>query len=333
MMENTTFAAVAAASISPSVRLQMNRYGILFFIILGNIGSLFSVGIYRRRKFSASSCTPYLLAVSINTFLFVNFALLTRLLEAGFTSINFTSKSLAFCRIRSFLYHAITTYHMFSLVMASFDRFLVTRLMFYRKRTSNIICLLLAVLCFSAYAHIFKYFIIDSRIRACGACFSTFYTAFFVWFYLSVYCLLPITLMAIFGVLTVRRVHRVRTALFPRAGTIRQREHNLLRMVITTVVLTLILTLPFGVQNLYLVFGPPTNPENTFSAELRRILEDISRLLLYSNHTLAFYINMVASRGFRQEFTGMIESWRKRWRKQPIDQTTTNNIVVLSSHI
>jgi hypothetical protein len=214
MMENMTFGPTGTeASVLPLIRLQMNRYGILFIIIFGNIGSLFSIVIYRRPNFSASTCTTYLLAVSINTFLFVNFALLTRLLEVAFDSINFTSTSLAFCRIRSLFYHAITTYHMFCLALASLDRFLVTRMIFYRKKTSYIFCLLLAVLCLSSYAHILKYFIIDSRLQACAALFSTFYKVFFVWFYMSIYCLLPVTLMAIFGSLTVCKIHRMRTVL------------------------------------------------------------------------------------------------------------------------
>ena len=130
-----------------SIRLQMNRYGILFFIIFGNIGSIFSIAVYCRPKFSSSSCTSYLLAISINTSIFVNFALLTRFLEAGFESINFSSKSLAFCRIRSLLYHAITTYHMFSIVLASFDRFLITRMVFYcRVESSSMLCLFFNIL-------------------------------------------------------------------------------------------------------------------------------------------------------------------------------------------
>jgi hypothetical protein len=319
MGENTTFAITAeAVSILPAIRLQMSRYAILFVIIFGNIGSLFSIAVYRRPKFSTSSCTSYLIAVSINTFLFVNFALLTRLMEVGFKSMNFTSKSLAFCRIRSLLYHAITTYHMFSLVMASFDRFLVTRLIFYRKKTSNIICFLLAVLCLLAYAHVLKYFTIDSRLKSCCACFSTFYKTFFVWLYMSVYCLLPVTLMAIFGILTVRKIHQMRIVLPQRASAIRHREHHLIRIVLATVVLTLVLTLPFGVKNLYFVFGPPIGPDNTFSAELQKLLEEISRVLLYVNHIMSFYINLVASKSFRQEFIDVVKSWKKKFRKLPM---------------
>ena len=319
-MENTTFATTTTiVSVLPSIRLQMNRYAIIFIIIFGNIGSLFSIAVYRRPKFSASSCTSYLIAVSINTFLFVNFALLTRLLEVGFESMNFTAKSLVFCRIRTLLYHAITTYSMFSLVLASFDRFLVTRLVFYRKTTSNIVCFLLAILCLLAYTHVFKYFIIDSKLEACCACFSTFYRTFFVWFYMSIYCVLPVTLMAVFGILTVRKIHKMRTILArQRVNTMRKREHHLIRIILATIALTIVLIIPYAVKNLNFALGPPIGPKNSFNAELQKILEDVSRLLLYVNHTIAFYLNLVASKDFREEFISVIESWKKRGRKQPI---------------
>jgi hypothetical protein len=156
MAENTNFATTArVVLILPSIRLQLNRYHILFIIIFGNIRSLFSIAVYRRHKISARSCTSYFLALSINTFLFVYFARLTRFLELGFESMKFTSKSLAFCKIQSVSCHSIN--------------------ILSKKKTSNIVCILLAVLCISAYVHVLKYFIIGSRLKACCACFATFY--------------------------------------------------------------------------------------------------------------------------------------------------------------
>jgi hypothetical protein len=158
MMENMTFGPTGTeASVLPLIRLQMNRYGILFIIIFGNIGSLFSIVIYRRPNFSASTCTTYLLAVSINTFLFVNFALLTRLLEVAFDSINFTSTSLAFCRIRSLFYHAISHVLSRSCLFRSLsghsnDILSEKNIIYFLSFTS---CVMFVVLC--SYTQIFYY--------------------------------------------------------------------------------------------------------------------------------------------------------------------------------
>ena len=142
---------------------------------------------------------------------------------------------------------------------------------------------------------------------------------------MSVYCLLPITLMAIFGILTVRQIHRTQTLLSRHATSNCRREHHLIRMVLVNVILTLILTIPFEAKNLYFAF----DPENSFSKELYRILEDISRLLLYVNHTMTFYINLIASSGFRQEFINVTESWRTKWKKEPIRR---DNELVTADH-
>lgn len=65
-----------------NVDVQIHRYVLLPTIVLGNIGTLLNLLICHRPTYISSPCTTYIIASSVNTFVLLNFTLLTRLLEA-----------------------------------------------------------------------------------------------------------------------------------------------------------------------------------------------------------------------------------------------------------
>lgn len=171
-------------------------------------------------------------------------------------------------------------------------------------------CVFVAIISLAAYAHTLKYFHIDRIHHSCCPCLTSFYVTFFAWFFVVFYCLLPTTLMSVFSILTIHSIGRIRHVHPHNMRMIRHRERYLIQMTLSVVLLTPLCTLPVAAKQLYVVFS--TSKKTGFSKN-EKLMARILRLSFYINHAMAFYINLVASKGFRQEFVKSIKHYHNSW--------------------
>lgn len=309
-MENNT----KSASNYDNIDIQINRYVLFSAIILGNVGTFLNLLIFRRPMYVCSPCSTYIIASGVNTFVLLNFALLTRLLEAGF-GFHTSAESLLYCKVRSYIYYSTMTFSILCTVLASADRFLATtnlnRLKYLqRKSSARAACVIVAIVSLISYTHILQYFHIDQIHHSCCPCLTNFYINFFAWFFVGFYCLFPTTLMSVFSILTIRNIHRIRHVHPHNMCMIRRRERYLIQMTLSLVLLTLLCTLPFAAKHLYIALS--TSKRTGFS-EIEKLWATVLRLPFYINHAMPFYVNLVASKGFRQEFVKLIKEFRDSW--------------------
>lgn len=104
--------------------VQLNIYFGCFLYATGVIGNIFNMIIYRSRTLRDRACSVYLFWASVVNLLYVNFVLLTRILQKGFR-IPIMTRYDALCRIRQFAsgYGNQLTFTL--LALATLDRILL----------------------------------------------------------------------------------------------------------------------------------------------------------------------------------------------------------------
>jgi hypothetical protein len=158
-----------------------------------------------------------------------------------------------------------------------------------------------------------------------GVCWMFDFYKFFYGIYLCiVVTILPHTLMIVFGFLTVRDLHQ------RHAGNVqlRRKDHDLMRMVIVEVIVSLCTVMLYSA---YLLYSTATFFVVNKSADRLQIESFISFLgnFIITAHGVApFYIFIISSKTFRREFTHIVANWwykyiLRRARVAPINDHVT----------
>ncbi|CAF1051769.1 unnamed protein product, partial [Didymodactylos carnosus] len=268
-----------------------------------------------RKSLRSSPCSLYFLASAINNFFVLYFSLITRLLSDGF-SIDPTSNSMAFCKIRyyfSYIFFALSPYFT---VLASIDRYCVSssnpnirrfsnRTVAYRAISMTILFTLLI------YMHMAIYFQVNTipfiPITYCYTRPGT-YATFYALFYLIFYCLLPPVLMGTFGLLTILSIRQHRQRIVPSTVNIsrgKKRDKQLSRMLLIQIITEVLLVMPFAIMQLILVILNYVNDIITFVAAL-------TVLPLFFSYCTSFYIYTLSARLYRTELFRVIDLILKR---------------------
>lgn len=104
--------------------VQLNIYLGCFLYVIGVIGSIGNMIIYRSRTFRDRACSVYLFWKSIVDLLYMNSVLLTRILQKGFR-VSITTRYDALCKIRQFSSNYGNQLAFTFLALATLDRILL----------------------------------------------------------------------------------------------------------------------------------------------------------------------------------------------------------------
>jgi hypothetical protein len=105
---------------------QLNIYFGCFLWVMGNIGSIGNIIVFRSRSFRNRAFAIYLLSESISDFIYFNFVLFTRILEIGF-EISVTNQFNFICKLYQFAseWNNLVSFTLFA--FATIDRILSTQ--------------------------------------------------------------------------------------------------------------------------------------------------------------------------------------------------------------
>ncbi|CAF1132555.1 unnamed protein product [Didymodactylos carnosus] len=128
--------------------------------------------------------------------------------------------------------------------------------------------------------------------------------------YVLSYAMGPPLLMAVFGMLTISNVGKIRRHIVPSQGVpnikIRKKDIQLMIMLFCQVTLILIFTSPFGIQKLYDTFTL-NNVKTSLKVAQDNFATQFIRLVSYIEHVFGFYFYTLSSRTFRNEFLRLID--------------------------
>ncbi|XP_071108763.1 probable G-protein coupled receptor 139 [Haliotis cracherodii] len=292
-----------------SVIGSMERYYILFILVLGFPGNLASIVTILKMSRLKSS-TFYVAALSIVD----NVALI---LKSIFMELlhHPNAFSVAGCRFMCFLGLVTAAFSNWILVAMATERFMAVRFplmvasIWTLRRTVVLTCIIFSCLC-ALHMHIFWTMV--NSVNGCvySADYTDFTTEYWYWISASVYAFIPCTVLIVFNFLIVyniqqsskiRRDLAVNTSCSnkaKRSGSGCHDNHITIMLVSVTIVFV-ILTIPRCVVMLVIKGGPP---QSSLEQVQRRFVDVLTSMFADSNHAVNFYLYFFAGRQFRYQF-------------------------------
>ena len=312
--------------------LYLSRYTQPALIVFGTFGALANqVLFYSRKPLRATSCSLYFRALSLNDLAALYIYVLLQWLVDQY-NFDPTKNFDWYCRLKTFLNSGLYTLSPYLVVMACFDRFCTssTDARLRRIATVRVASYLIPCTCIFVFASYFHIFIWYQLIKtpAYTVCVATnaLYTKFFSLFITIFLGLMPPILMLTFCGATLISLRQQRRRVMPvNQLRTRQRDNQLLKMLLLYVICHLILTIPFAVTLLLVVYQ---------QANLSAILILLFRcfvLLFNVNFSTSFYIYTLGTPFYRQELFSLIDSIKgrlhamiRRTQNYPMPQAVDN---------
>jgi hypothetical protein len=294
--------------------------------LFGMMGNLFNLIIFTSRTFFKQSCSLYFVAISINNIAMYFIGLSTRILADGFQIEIFSGNSNVYCKIRTYLVNTLFAMSSWFFVFASLARYYSTnqsalKRQRYCSTSMALKCICLVIVgCFAIHIHVIIYYQYVLKLNPNKKCSLTcttnnlIYTIFFSFFILIFYSLLPPILMSIIGVLTLNSIRHSRRQINPLIiQQLAKRDINQLHKNLSVQMITLIiLTIPHSCYYLYAGFTTSQQSnKSSFTLEYEKLILNLARLLLYINYGSSFYIQMIISKIFREEFIRIIKNIKR----------------------
>ncbi len=313
-----------SVTVLPFVQQMMIRYIMSTYFAMGLIGNICNFTVFMKQSRQRTSCSIYLLALSIFAFIYLLWSVVPLLYTLN--HIDPQTQSLFYCKIRLYGSHVIGQFVRFSVVFACADRFFLTRTSARLRSWSSvqtarkIIPINCAIWTVSGL-HLIIF--MDIRGGVCGM--FGFYKFFYPIYQCILVGILPPVLMGVFGYLTVRSLRQRHAA----SEHIRQKDNDLMRMLVAEIMINIFTSIPFSANLLYGTVTFNVVGKSAERVEIEAFANFVSQFMIHMLSVAPFYLFLIASKTFRREFTQIIIGWwykyiLRRARVAPITgQTTT----------
>ncbi|CAF1183884.1 unnamed protein product [Didymodactylos carnosus] len=251
---------------------------------------------------------------------------LTRILESGF-DVRPVDHNRRICKIRNYLAHVAVYQSSLFITMACIDRCAATCTnVKYRKFYESVVAyrvLPVSILfCFLILSHIPIWFETEYvlsefnvKVMRCYARKGT-YRLVFNTFFLIFYSIIPLTLMSVFGLITVRNIrHKLLCCQTQKSRYLRKKDHQLITMMLMQILLFIILTFPFAIEKFYSILTE-NNVKSSLTIAWDNFVKSVILLLLYTNYSDSFYLYTLSATVFRKEFLAIFQ---KKFKETTID--------------
>ncbi|CAF1447582.1 unnamed protein product, partial [Adineta steineri] len=288
------------------VQLQLDRYGLLTILILGNIGNVFIMFLFKNHW--KNPCAMYLMSTALTNILLLTFNIPMALYSFDYGDP--ASNSMVLCKLRPYLSNVWSQMGRYFVALACIDRFRI----FSQLSTARYLIGIMTIVWSIAASHsLVMTTIIDGR---CGMTklYSTIYTIYILVFT----SLIPPVTMTIFEYMTYRNMKQLRTRIQPirnddmidrQSFSITSRDRQLLTMVIIEILVYVISMSLYPVILLEMLI---TNYMNINKSpqylEIESFIYTIATLLGFANNAAPLYIYYFTSSTFRQDFRKFLNS-------------------------
>jgi hypothetical protein len=306
------------------------------FIILGTIGNVLNIVLFRRRAlWTLSPSIPYLLAASVaNIIIIYPFAILRVLIGFNITPTYFSSPV---CRLQIYLYYVPTSLSSWFMVGCCADRFysssrsavvrryscmLMTRRIIIVTTTIIVVVYFQTLDCFEAN-QFYKSLPCNTLNDVCSVIDIVYYFIF--------QTVGPPVFMLIFGIGTFIHIRQGRhiqqrqmnmvvvnstTAISTVTTKMRPNNQTILPLLFTQITIYILCSIPLLAIKIYLLISV-----SVVKNDVRRSAEtlSLSMLIWFSlvDKIFSFYIYTLTSKYFRQEFIKLMTKYRRQRRVAP----------------
>ena len=296
---------------------QINRYGSIVIFLFGVVGNLLNVLVLWRKPLRQNPCAWLFLVASVVNTLAIVSGITTRMLSGW--AVDPTATISWLCKLRTFTMLVSRTIAPWLLVLAMFDRWIISSLKVDRRRRSTLKnaqrgALVVTIIAILLFAHIFYCYEANQRNTPLkcyyrnGRCtLATDLIAFIMMI------IVPTVVNATFSLMTISNIHRSQRRIQAMNGitlsisthempiTLRSSkriDRDLMKMLLVQVTFLIIFTLPFVAQKIYTTFRPNKSPLET---TIDSLIYNIALLSAYLTNGMPFYIyTLLGGNIFRQ---------------------------------
>jgi len=296
----------------------ISRYVMLFIWLIGNIGSILSCIIFSKASLRKSPCAMYFIASNIAQFLIYNFALLTRIFLFGFR-VRTVYFNLWYCKFRNYFFYVLLASARYYTILASIDRYFAScRDALRRQWSSSRIALRFIIgstlfWCL-IYIHVIVFY--QTYPNNCLPQKGIYNMTFSIYIVID-NGVLPLTFMILFGFLTFKNLQQMKKRVRPIVASITttqstqtiralKKDSQFMKMLLSQIILYII----FNVFNpCFLLYQALTinAQKSPILQQVEVLLNNISYFLVYIGFSLTFFINIISSSLFRNEFKRLIQ--------------------------
>ena len=297
-----------------NIRIILARTQIAL-IVVGNAGTIPALVVFSQKQTRKSPFVMFLIAFLVSNLVTINYTILIDTLGAGF-SIDFSIDSSIACQLKFYLALVFGSMPSFFLIMASFDRVLISSTdINVRMRSTRRFATILIVLIFIFWCtfHIPAFFFtnliqISTNRRKICAPISANYSTFIIYYSLLVVSILPSVLLLILAL----KAHINMIDIRRRIGQhtlgirIRQNDRHLIVLLLIQVSFYLVTHLPVIC---YSIYGETTKfiEKDANRLAIERLAQFVSKYMNFTHVALAPWINFL-SKNFRNESKDMLRN-------------------------
>ena len=294
-----------------TVSQRLNIYWGLSMFIVGIIGSVWNISIFRHYAFRSSSCSTYMLIGSIASSIEILFGLSNRILDQGF-QIRWTADNIVWCKIQSYISQCASLATLSCLLLSAIDRFFSTCQQIKWRQLSSVYAarqissfVILLWMCVSIPMLIYKKPLESSIDQQLCLSTSIVWAKFVSYlFHICCYGIFPWFFMGIFAFLTLKNIRQKRSR---RTGTLpsfissrmAHLDDQLTSMLVVQIIICTISSIPFGIQILYRNLTEQFQKDDQRQAQ-EYLFEQICYLNFYVNFISSFYVHYYSSKIFRR---------------------------------
>jgi len=315
----------------PYIQQQMIRYGTGTCYALGIVGNVCNLIMFTRHRYRHTPSSVYFLALSTIAIIYLNWTLVP-----SFYTLNYIDPqtySFFYCKVKGYLTHVLGQSNRFIVVAACIDRYFATQTNVRIRSLSSVrvaktIVFIMCPIWLVIAIH--SPILVTIRGTSCGM--VGLYRLMYTIYQIIVAAIIPPILMCIFSTLTIRSRYQRRGP----ERCVRQRDRSLMRLVIAEVTVNIVTTLPSSINNVYSAATYYVVNKSAERLEIESFLSFVALFILYLLNVAPFYMFMLTSKPFRNEFINMIiKCWDKyilrRGRIFPLNGQ--NNAVIMDGRM
>lgn len=283
-------------------------------IVFGTIGGFFCLCIFGQKSMRKNPGSIYLIVFNISNILLIWIALFP-IVYRYMTNHDLSIVNLIYCRFNAYLLNVLLILGPYYLVLAAFDRTLVTsrNALTRQKSTIRSAFLLIAtttVFWLLFYIHVLCLTNIQSIAPGVLLCFYQIgiYSQIMSYFSMILGSFLPCLLMGIFGIITMRnfrqaRIHAASTEVNTTQLSLKDRQ--LIIMLLSEISISITLQIISSVLFVY-TQRMPTQLKTIEQQSVDNFLLDLGFVIQFVLASLNFYINVIVSKSFRKKISALI---------------------------
>jgi cytochrome b subunit of formate dehydrogenase len=295
-----------------NISTAFNSYLSIFIFIFALIGNMLNILVLSQRKLRSNPSATFFLASSIAGIIVILSGLTSRMMSDFGKDLTLTVDWI--CKIRNFILYASRTILLWMIILATIDRWLSSsvavhmRQMSSLKNTRRSMLLVLIYTCLINAPILYCYEAnLTGVLRGCyGFTYACRLTTDLIYAFGTT--LIPLSLMIMFGLLTIRNVRHVqsrvrtladitwdrdiRTTITTKSSgqtQAKKMDRQLLKMLLVQVTLLLLLTGPHAIQKVYTSFSS-TPPSNSLQSSIQNLIFNIFTLMSFTGSGIPFYI-------------------------------------------